>query len=41
MDLSKGSNADNEAKAKDLENYKIKKNRIRELLKFTEEELKD
>jgi hypothetical protein len=41
LDLSKGSNTDSEIKAKELENYRAKKNRIRELLKFIEEELKD
>ncbi len=41
MDLAKGSNIDNKTKAKDLENYRTKKNYIKELLKFTKEELKD
>ena len=41
MDLFKGSNTDSETKAKDLENYRAKKNYIKELLKFIEEELKD
>jgi hypothetical protein len=39
--LFEGSDTDNETKVKDLENYKIKKNRIKELLKFTEEELEE
>ncbi len=41
MDLFKGSDADSKTKAKDLENYRAKKNRIKELLKFIEEELED
>ncbi len=41
MDLFKGSDTDSKAKAKDLENYKTKKNYIRELLKFIKEELKE
>ncbi len=41
MDLFKGSDIDSETKAKGLENYKAKKNYIKELLKFIKEELKD
>ncbi len=41
MDLFKGSDADSKVKAKDLENYKTKKNYIRKLLKFIKEELED
>jgi hypothetical protein len=41
LDLFKGSNTDNKTKAKDLESYRAKKNYIKELLKFTEEELED
>jgi hypothetical protein len=39
--LSKGSDVDSEIKAKDLENYRAKKNYIKELLKFIKEELED
>ena len=41
LDLFKESNTDSKTKAKDLENYKAKKNYIKELLRFIKEELKE